>query len=142
MIKHLEHVGLSVSNLERSIAFYRNNLQMEVVRIIEADPALGLDRVGGIPGCLARIAHRQKGRSMFELFEYRKPQGSEFPADRRQCDHGLIHFGFASSDARTDYQRLVATAVPFVSEPVELRPGVWIAFFYRPDSEVYELRQT
>ena len=138
----MEHVGLSVSNLERSIAFYRDHLGLQVIRIIEPDSALGLDRVVGMPGCLARIAHLQKGQSMLELFEYQSPRGREIPADRRQCDHGLIHVGFTSTDTRADYRRLESAGVRFLSEPVEFRPGVWITYFYGPDGEVCELRQT
>ena len=142
MIRRIEHIGLSVSNLERSIAFYRDHLGLEVTRIIEAQPALGLGRVVGLPDATARIAHLKKGSSMLELFEYTSPQGKPIPEDRRQCDHGLIHVGFSSTDARADYRRLTAAGVRFVSEPVEFRPGVWIAYFYGPDGEVCELRQT
>ena len=142
VIGHVEHVGLSVSNLERSIGFYRDHLGLQLLRIIEADPALPLGRVVGLPGCLARIAHLTKGQGMLELFEYQRPRGRPIPADRCQCDHGLIHIGFSSTDVRADHQRLSSAGVRFVSDPVEFRPGVWIAYFYGPDGEVCELRQT
>lgn len=142
MITKIEHAGLSVHNLERSIAFYRDNLGLELLRIIEADPDLDLGRVVGLPNCLARIAHLQKEQFMLELFEYQDPRGRPIPADRKQCDHGFIHVGFTSTDTRVDYQRLTANGIRFFCEPVEFRPGAWIAYFYGPDGEVCELRET
>ena len=79
---------------------------------------------------------------MIELFEYRDPKGNPIPVDRKQADIGIIHMGLTSSDARADYKRLKEHGVRFVSEPVEFRPGVWIFYFYGPDGEVCELRQT
>jgi catechol 2,3-dioxygenase-like lactoylglutathione lyase family enzyme len=142
VISQIEHIGLSVSNLERSIAFYRDYLGLKVTRLIRAEPALGLGRVVGLPDATARIAHLQKGSTMLELFEYEQPRGRPIPSDHRQCDHGFIHLGFASSDAWADFCRLKTAGVNFINEPVEFRPGVWVVYFYGPDGEVCELRQT
>lgn len=142
MITKLEHVGLSVSNLDRSIAFYRDLLGLEVLRMIEAGPTMRLGEIVGMPGCSAKIAHLMKGDVMLELFEYRDPRGTPIPKDRRQADFGFIHAGFTSTDTRGDYARLKAAGVSFLSEPVEFRPGVWVAYFRGPDGEVGELRQS
>ncbi|MGC9342994.1 MAG: VOC family protein, partial [Bacteroidales bacterium] len=83
MITHLEHIGLSVSNLERSVDFYREHLNCELIRILEVGDDLPLGRVTGLPGCRARIAHLQLGGVMLELFEYTQPRGREIPADHR-----------------------------------------------------------
>jgi hypothetical protein len=32
--------------------------------------------------------------------------------------------------------------VRFLGKPVEFRPGVWIFYFFGPDGEVCEMRQT
>ncbi len=142
MISRLEHVGLSVSDLDRSIAFYRDLLGLEVLRVIEAGPTMRLGDIVGMPGCSARIAHMMKGDEMLELFEYKSPRGKPVPADRRQADLGLVHVGFTSTDTRGDYERLKAAGVTFLSEPVEFRPGVWVVYFRGPDGEVGELRQS
>ncbi len=142
MIKGLEHVAISVSDLDRSIAFYRDMMKLEVVRIIECPPAMRLGDVAGMPGCRARIAHLQSGQIMLELFEYQEPRGQKIPEDHKQADLGLVHIGFTSTDARADYARLKKLGIEFFSEPIEFRPGVWIFYFYGPDGEVCELRQT
>ena len=142
MIKELEHVGLSVSDLERSIAFYRDIIGLKLVKVIKVAPEMSLGAVVGLPPCQARIAHLQLGGSMLELFEYQEPRGKPITAHSTQADNGFIHAGFSSTDARGDYKRLNSLGVRCIGEPVEFRPGVWIFYFYGPDGEVCELRET
>ena len=142
MIRGMEHAALSVHDLERSIAFYTNLLGMEVTRIIESGPEMGLGDIVGIPGCSARIAHLSSGGLMLELFEYTSPRGSSIDRRRTQADHGLTHLGFTSTDVRADYSLLRGKGVEFIGEPVEYRPGVWVVYFFGPDREVCEIRQS
>lgn len=137
-----DHSALSVANMDRSLAFYRDLLGLEVRRILEPNPALPLGTVVGLPGARARIAHLMLGPVMLELFEYQSPAGEPIPPTRRQADHGWIHIGLRSSDVRGDYARLQAAGVTFLSAPVEFRPRVWIVYFHGPDGEVIELRET
>ena len=142
MITNLEHIGLSVSNLERSSDFYCKNLNCEIIRIIEANPELKLGKVVGLDGCSARIAHLKAGENMLELFEYIVPRGKKIPKNHRQADLGFIHAGFTSTNVRDDYRRMKENGVRFVSEPVEFRKDVWICYFYGPDGEVCEIRES
>jgi catechol 2,3-dioxygenase-like lactoylglutathione lyase family enzyme len=147
MITRMEHAGLSVADLDRSIAFYRDLLGMRLVRVIESGPEMPLGTIVGMPGATARIAHLESGTDdepgmMLELFQYTSPEGTPIPQDRRQADHGFIHAGFTSTDTRADFARLRDAGVEFLSDPVEYRPGVWVVYFRGPDGEVCELRQT
>jgi glyoxylase I family protein len=142
MIEGIEHVGLSVSSLDKSIEFYCKNLNCEVIRIIEANTNSLLGKVVGMPDCVSRIAHLKSGQNMLELFEYVKPIGKKIPKDHKQADNGFIHAGFKSSDVRNDYLKLKGDGVNFISEPVEFRKDVWICYFYGPDGEVCEIRET
>ena len=142
MITNLEHIGLSVSNLEKSIRFYCENLKCEVIRIIENNPGGKLAIVVGIEGCVARIAHLKAGANMLELFEYVSPRGEKISEKHIQADMGFIHAGFTSTDVRGDYHKMRANNVRFISEPVEFRPGVWICYFYGPDGEICEIRES
>ena len=141
VISGLQHTGLSVSDLDRSLAFYREVIGLKLLRIIEPEAGADLGKVVGLPGCRARIAHLQAGDVMLELFEYQEPRGKGIPPDRTQADNGYIHVGFSSNDARADYRRFQDLGVRCFSEPVEFRPGVWIFYFYGPDGEVCELRE-
>ena len=142
MIEGIEHVGLSVSDLDKSIGFYCKYLNCEVIRIIEANTNPLLGKVTGMPGCAARIAHLKSGPNMLELFEYTKPKGKKIPENHKQADNGFIHAGFRSSDVRNDYKKMKRGGVNFISEPVEFRKDVWICYFYGPDGEVCEIRES
>ena len=142
MITALEHIALSVSDLDVSVRFYRELLGFSVERIIEVPPEMGLGDVVGLPGCSARIAHLFSGSLMLELFEYIHPRGEPVARTQTQADTGFTHIGLASTDTAEDYERLRDAGVEFLGEPVEFRPGVWIVYFRGPDGEVCELRQT
>jgi catechol 2,3-dioxygenase-like lactoylglutathione lyase family enzyme len=142
MITQLEHAALSVANLDRSLAFYRDILGFQLIRIIEPRADAMLGTIVGLPGAQARIAHLGFGDNMIELFEYVVPRGKPAPKERTQADHGFSHIGFRSDDVRADYRKLKGQGVEFLDEPVEFRPGVWVVYFRGPDGEVGELRQT
>lgn len=142
MFTKLEHVALSVADLERSIAFYRDVIGFEVTRILEPDLKRPQAKVVALKDAETRIAHLELGGVMLELFQYIHPQGRPLSEDFTQADHGLTHFALTSTDTRADYEYLKKQGVRFYSEPVEYRPGVWICFFYGPDGETVEIRQT
>jgi glyoxylase I family protein len=140
MIESVEHVGLSVSDLESSIEFYCKNFGFEVLRTVEGNDLVG--KVVGMPGCKVTIVHLGKGDSVLELFHYREPNGKLIPPERKQADKGFSHLGFRSSDVRKDYIRLKEAGVRFISEPVEFHKDVWLCYLYGPDGEVCEIRQS
>ena len=142
MVAGIDHFALIVNDLNRSLTFYRDLLGLEVIRILECPPEMRLGEVVGMFGCAARIAHLGMGDSMLELFEYTSPRGRAIPTDHRQADHGWVHIGFTSTDVCADHARLKRKGVRFIGAPVEFRPGVWICYFYGPDGEVCELRET
>ncbi|MDO8303349.1 MAG: VOC family protein [Sedimentisphaerales bacterium] len=137
-IPGLGHVGLSVSDMQRSLAFYRDIMGMEVVLqldIVDDRQA----RVIGVPGTKCRIAHLRLGDGVLELFEYYQPRGQNKAQTMQQRDHGIVHIGFEIDDFHERVELLKRNGVKFVGEPVEFRPGVWVLYFYGPDGEVCEL---
>ncbi len=109
MITNLEHIGLSVSNLERSYDFYCKNLNCEIIRIIEANPELKLGKVVGLDGCSAMIAHLKAGEN-------------KIPKNHRQADLGFIHAGFTSTNVRDDYRRMKENGVRFMKNIISTFP--------------------
>jgi catechol 2,3-dioxygenase-like lactoylglutathione lyase family enzyme len=138
---NLEHVALSVADLERSIAFYHGLLGLEMVERIECPAGSKLGTIVNLPNCIAKIAKLRSGHIILELFEYLAPRGHKISSTVTQADNGLTHVGFASSDIHADYKKLKGHGVKFYSEPIEYRSNVWNAYFYGPDGETCELRQ-
>ena len=141
MILGVDHVALSVADMERSIRFYTGLFGFAVRRRLPADPALPLDKVIGVAGAAADIAHLYLDEFMLELFRYRVPEGRAEAAERSQADHGYIHFGLRITDIQGETARLRAAGVQFLGDPVEFRPGAWVVYFRGPDGEVVELRE-
>ena len=60
-------LGCSVSNLDRSIKFYRNIVELELLSIIECPPEMGLENVAGMPGCDSRIGKYTRILNKFDF---------------------------------------------------------------------------
>ncbi len=116
------HTSFTVANLQRSLAFFRDRLGLEVVVTREVgDEYFG--RIVGLPGCRVRAALLRIPCSVHhvELFEYLTPLGQ--PHEPRPCDPGSAHLSLLVDDLPGLYQRLRADGVAFVSEPVRVEAG-------------------
>jgi len=135
----ISNVGLSVKNIEKAIAFYRDVVGMEKVLDREVDSPLA--RIVGIEGAKARIVHMKLGEALVELFDYQNPKGRDPRPDQNQSDYGLTHIGFMVEDFWGTYQHLLNHGVEFLGEPVEIRPGVFVGYFRGVEYEVCEIRE-
>jgi len=140
LFRRIEHTALSVSDIERSLAFYRDLIGMRVVLEVDFDDET-LGAVNGLAGCKARVVHLKLGESVLELFQYRQPEGRAAARDLRQCDVGFIHIGFRVTDIHRHCAEMKAKGVHLFSDPMEIRPGTFIVYFRGPDGEVCEMRQ-
>jgi len=140
MIHGLEHVGLSVSDMERSLAFYRDFIGMKVILEVDFfDERMG--KITGIPGAKCKVVHLKLGNTILELFQYYNPVGKPVPPGQRQCDNGLTHLGFSVIDIGVHVKQLKKRGIKLLGEPIEVRAGAWVVYFYGPDGEVCEFRQ-
>ena len=140
MIYSLGHVGLSVSDMKRSLEFYRDFLGMKVLMELDVSDDRQ-SRVISIPNAKCRIVHLKLGETVLELFEYYELRGRNISKSARQCDYGLAHIGFEVDNFHVHVEELKKRHVEFLGEPVEFRPGVWVVYFRGPDGEVCELRE-
>jgi|YNPNPStandDraft_1061719.scaffolds.fasta_scaffold11663_6 catechol 2,3-dioxygenase-like lactoylglutathione lyase family enzyme len=139
MFKRMDHVAMSVKDMDKCIAFYRDIIGFEKVFDREFDVQMG--KLIGVEGTKVRIVHMQFGDNKLELFKYEYPQGREPRPDALQSDYGLTHIGFLVEDFQATYQYLLERGVKFLGEPVEIRPGVFVAYFHGAEYEVCEIRE-
>jgi catechol 2,3-dioxygenase-like lactoylglutathione lyase family enzyme len=142
MATKIDHIALSVSNLERSIEFYKFVGHFKLIRLVDNKLGEKLGEVVGLPNTSARIAHLSDGVTMFELFEFNYPKPKQIEGESYFAGLGFIHLGIATTDIFYDWERLVEKNVKFITKPIEFRQGVWMCYFYGPDGEICELRQT
>lgn len=139
MFKRADHVAVSVKDMDKVIAFYRDVVGMEKVFDREFDE--GIARLIGVPGARVRVVHMKLGDSAIELFDYHYPKGREPRPDPSQSDYGLTHIGFIVEDFWGTYRHLLDHGAQFLGEPVEIRPGVFVAYFRGAEYEVCEIRE-
>jgi lactoylglutathione lyase len=139
MFKRMDHTAMSVKDMDKCIAFYHDVLGFEKAFDREFDEKMA--QLIGIPGTKVRIVHMRFGDNVLELFDYHYPQGREPRADARQSDYGLIHIGFIVEDFHATYKHLLDKGVKFLGDAIEIRPGVWVAYFHGAEYEVCEIRE-
>jgi catechol 2,3-dioxygenase-like lactoylglutathione lyase family enzyme len=144
-VSRLHHTGYTVSDLDRSLVFYRDLLGCEVIATQEKQGGY-LAAIVGYPDAHVRMAHLRVpgGEHVIELFEYLSPVGDR--ADVEPCNVGASHLCFIVPDLRALYDALVEHGVTsFVSSPVEVDTGInrgGLALYLRdPDDITVELFQ-
>jgi catechol 2,3-dioxygenase-like lactoylglutathione lyase family enzyme len=143
-VTRLHHTGYTVSNLDRSLAFYRDLLGCEVVAAQEKQGGYLADIVG-YPDAHVRMAHLRAPESghIIELFEYLAPPSEHLRLE--PCNVGTAHMAFLVKDLRATHERLLAAGIELYSPPVEIDTGInagGLALYLRdPDGITMELFQ-
>jgi catechol 2,3-dioxygenase-like lactoylglutathione lyase family enzyme len=140
----LLHTGLTVRDLDRSLAFYRDTLGMEIV--FEQEKQGGyLAEIVGYPDAHVRMAHLAfpGDTHRIELFEYVTPTSRGGAGEPR--DVGITHVCLAVEDLPALHTRLTQAGVDFYSGPVEVDTGAnagGLGLYLRdPDGITLELFQ-
>ena len=137
------HVGVTVSDLSRSIAFYRDLLGFHVAYERGEVTAEYMPRLVGIPGARLKIAGLDIPGLHLDLIEYIEPQGAAVAGPT--SDVGNVHIGFTVDDLRAAYRTLSAAGVHFKSEPISPsvgpNQGGWAIYFVDPDGLTLEMIQ-
>jgi glyoxylase I family protein len=139
MIQAMHHTGISVTDLDRSIAFYGDLLGMTLEWRIDHRRSESLEKVVGLRNVDVSYAMLSGWGGRIELFQYHSPEGSPYPAEKPVCDKGITHVGFQVVDIDGLYARLSGHGVRFNSPPQEVRPGVKAAYFHDPDGMTLEI---
>jgi len=138
----LYHVGLSVSNLDLSLEWYKRVLGLEA-EFVASGSGLELSRAVGVPNTVLRFAMVPLGNAYLELLEYTHPKGKPF--DRTNGDIGSAHVCFDVSDMQSAYSELMRRGAQFLSDPFPIvggpLDGCSFAYFRDPDALCLELLQ-
>jgi catechol 2,3-dioxygenase-like lactoylglutathione lyase family enzyme len=120
----IHHTGFTVSDLDRSVAFYRDVIGCEVIAAQEKEGGY-LAEIVGYPDAHVRMAHLRgpDGGHVIELFEYVSPESNAPPLAVKNV--GITHVCFLVDDLPALYDDLVARGVDsFVSPPVLVDTGI------------------
>ncbi len=138
----LHHVGLTVTDLDASIAFYQSLLDC---RILERSHGSGaeLETLIGIAGAQVITADLAiPGGGILELVQFVTPRGAKLAQERNQAGHTHVAFVVDSIDAAR--ARLAALGLPPAAPPVTIaEPGsAWdgtrVMYAVDPDGRTIE----
>jgi catechol 2,3-dioxygenase-like lactoylglutathione lyase family enzyme len=139
MIAGMNHVGISVSSLERSIAFYREMLGLELAGPIIPFEGPLFQQVMALESPKGRIGFMSNGQVQIELFEFERPDPVEKNPDYPVADHGISHFGVNVVGIDETYERLRAAGVRFHCPVLTFPSGMRATYARDPDGNVFEL---
>jgi catechol 2,3-dioxygenase-like lactoylglutathione lyase family enzyme len=145
MLRGLHHAGITVSDLDRSLAFYRDLLGLDVLVIAErTDQTIG--QIVGYPGARIRLAMCAipGGTTRIELLQYLEPTGQ--PNDGETFRPASGHVCFLVDDIEMHYEHLAAAGYqPRSDGPVTVaegpNTGVRALYVRDPDGYTVELFQ-
>ena len=141
LLRGLHHAAVNVSDWDRSVAFYRDTLGLEL--LFQDGDAFGeeLDQNTGLHDVRLRFGMFALGDGYFELIQYRQPA----PAanDGAINDTGRTHLCFQVADIEAAYADLCRRGVAFNGRPLHITSGPLdgcaFAYFLDPDGVLLEI---
>ncbi len=144
-VASVEAVGITVSDMDRSIDFYSKVLTFQKVSDDEVWGA-EYEKLEGVFGLRMRVVRMKLGDETIELTEYLTPKGSAFPADTRSNDRWFQHIAIVVSDIDKAYERLrrfkvqhASTAPQTLPPTIKAAAGIRAFYFRDPDGHYLEL---
>lgn len=145
LIHAVDSIGITVSDLDRSVEFYTSVLSFEKVGEFEA-AGDEFEHLQGVFGLRVRTARLRLGDEFIELTEYLAPRGRPAPSDARSNDRSFQHIAIIVSDMDRAYQWLRAHKVQHASPGPQLLPawnknagGIRAFYFRDPDGHALEV---
>jgi len=141
-LQRLTHVGICVSDMDRSLAFYRDLLgfRFEHELRLEGEPG---DTLLRLHGSKLHATYLERDGVRIELLHFASPPPPP-PRSRVMNERGLTHLSFRVVDLEATVTALRAAGVRIVEETVIRLPEFQAAacFIVDPDGQLIELVQS
>jgi catechol 2,3-dioxygenase-like lactoylglutathione lyase family enzyme len=145
LIQAVDTVGLTVSDMDRSVEFFSKVLTFEKKSDVEVSGG-DYERLEGVFGLRVRVVRMRLGEESIELSEYLAPRGRPIPADSRSNDRWFQHVAIIVSDMDRAYRWLRELKVEHASSGPQLLPktipnaaGIRAFYFKDPDGHPLEI---
>jgi catechol 2,3-dioxygenase-like lactoylglutathione lyase family enzyme len=144
-VSAVEAPGLTVSDMDRSIAFFSRVLTFEKVSDVEV-AGEAYEHLEGIFGLRMRVVRMKLGDEQIELIEYLAPRGRPVPDDAKSNDRSFQHVAIIVSDMEKAYRVLRENRVQHASTGPQRLPdwnknagGIEAFYFKDPDGHALEI---
>ncbi|MGQ0809626.1 MAG: VOC family protein [Nitrospiraceae bacterium] len=145
VVTAVDSIGMTVSDMDRSVAFYSNVLSFEKISDVEVWGE-DYERLQGVFGLRIRVVRMKLGDEFIDLTEYLAPKGRPIPADSRSHDRWFQHIAIIVSDMDKAYQWLRQHHVQHASTGPQRLPdwnkgaaGIRAFYFRDPDGHTLEI---
>ena len=140
-----DHTGITVSNLERSLAFWQNVLGFELSHRAHQTAELASE-ITGVAGAEISIAVvKAPGGHKIELLEYLAPPDRKH-VDLRPCDVGSVHVALTVDNLDAILQKIAASGWKAAGKPQTLQSGPnagkRVVYVRDPDGTTIEFMQS
>ena len=139
-----DHTGITVSNLERSLAFWRDVLGFELSHTAHQTGELAKE-ITGVAGAEIKLAVlKTPGGHKVELLEYLAPSDRKH-AEVRPCDVGHVHVALLVDNLDAVLERVATSGWKAAGQPQLLKSGPnagkRVVYVRDPDGTTIEFMQ-
>jgi catechol 2,3-dioxygenase-like lactoylglutathione lyase family enzyme len=116
-----DHTGITVANLDRSLAFWQDVLGFELSHRAHQTGDLARE-ITGVPGAEISIAVLKAPGHKIELLEYHAPSDRK-RADLRPCDVGSVHVALTVDNLDAVLSTIAASGWKAAGKPQTVKSG-------------------
>jgi catechol 2,3-dioxygenase-like lactoylglutathione lyase family enzyme len=139
-----DHTGITVSNLERSLAFWRDILGFELSHTAHQKGELAQEITGVADAEIKLAVLKAPGGHKIELLEYLAPADRK-RAILRPCDGGFVHVALLVEDLDAVLAQIAASGWEAAGKPQTLQigpnAGRRVVYVRDPDGTTIEFMQ-
>ena len=140
-----DHTGITVSHLDRSLAFWRDVLGFTLSHTAHQKGELARE-ITGVKGAEIKLAVlKAPGGHKIELLEYLAPAGRKQHVDLKPCDVASVHVALIVDDLDAVLQRIAAAGWKAAGKPQVLKSGPnagkRVVYVRDPDGTTIEFMQ-
>ena len=139
-----DHTGITVTNLDRALAFWQGVLGFELSHRAHQTGELAAE-ITGVPGAEIHIAVLKAPGHKIELLEYSAPPDRKQDVDLRPCDVGSMHVALTVDDLDAILGSIAASGWKVAGKPQTLKSGPnagkRVVYVRDPDGTTIEFMQ-
>lgn len=137
-ITRVNHTGISVSDMDKSLTFYRDLLELEVIFDSDVPENERLSSVVGMANAKGRVVWLRAGDTMIELWQWDNPVGRPLASDYNPSDKGVTHFALQTDNVDDLYRKVTEAGYHANITPQDL--GLHKTTYIKgPDDEIIEI---
>ena len=140
-----DHTGITVSNLERALAFWRDVLGFELSHTAHQTGEMARE-ITGVAGAEIKLAVvKAPGGHKIELLEYLAPAEPKWHVGLRPCDVGFVHVALVVDDLDAILRSINTSGWKAAGKPQTLQSGPnagkRVVYVRDPDGTTIEFMQ-